>query len=322
MLDVALPHPHQLALLTGQQPRADDGEGLVDAGQDGQLGPLPLGHEVGDPVRIQNTVGDAGVRHRVRDPPKRWLTEPRVQGIPAKDHGRYMVIQLHEHVGGIGRRYDGTLHGHPQRTSDSHYLQVAKGQRARTGPAPRPQATAGNLNPQRPPEVTVNHARPFRPIRPLAGVLAALTATLSAGAAAAPAALALPVPRGAAATGPCNHPRRRSSSAAECPAGRSPSSPWPPRPWPRRRGTPGPGRPPTRPRAAAKCPISAVNAAVIGAISPEEANRLPRCPTKTRRSPRRAAAAAGTSSGTSGRSPRSRTAHDQPAHQRQNEVAS
>ena len=29
-----------------------------------------------------------------------------------------------------------------------------------------------------------------------------------------------------------------------------------------------------------KWPMSAVNAAVIGAISAEEANRLPRCPTK------------------------------------------
>jgi len=36
----------------------------------------------------------------------------------------------------------------------------------------------------------------------------------------------------------------------------------------------------SRPRAAAKCSISAVNAAVIGAISAEEANRCPRCPTK------------------------------------------
>ena len=29
-----------------------------------------------------------------------------------------------------------------------------------------------------------------------------------------------------------------------------------------------------------KCPMFAVNAAVIGAISAEEANRCPRCPTK------------------------------------------
>ena len=34
------------------------------------------------------------------------------------------------------------------------------------------------------------------------------------------------------------------------------------------------------PRAATKCSIPAVNAAVIGAISAEEANRFPRCPTK------------------------------------------
>ena len=74
----------------------------------------------------------------------------------------------------------------------------------------------------------MNRTRPFRPIRRLAGILAALAATLLAAATAAPAAFALPVPPvgGGDGTPP---PRCRPSSSAACPAGRSPSSPWPPR---------------------------------------------------------------------------------------------
>jgi hypothetical protein len=43
-------------------------------------------------------------------------------------------------------------------------------------------------------EVAMNRTRPFRPIRRLAGILAALAGALLAAAAAAPAAFALPVP--------------------------------------------------------------------------------------------------------------------------------
>jgi hypothetical protein len=62
-----------------------------------------------------------------------------------------------------------------------------------------------------------------RPIRRLAGALAALAAALLAAAAAAPAAFAVPAPRWAA--GPWHHRHRCRSSSAACPAGRSRSSP-------------------------------------------------------------------------------------------------
>ena len=96
----------------------------------------------------------------------------------------------------------------------------------------------------------MNRTRPFRTVRRLAGILAALAATLLATATAAPAAFALPARPWAAATGR-RRPRCRPSSSAACPAGRSPSSPWPPRsrPPPSRCSWTGPGRPPAPGRA-------------------------------------------------------------------------
>ena len=70
----------------------------------------------------------------------------------------------------------------------------------------------GNLNPHDHQEVTMNRTRPFRPVRRLAGALAALAAALLAAAAAAPLAFApSPSPPGQAG-GPCSPPpvaRRR-----------------------------------------------------------------------------------------------------------------
>ena len=77
----------------------------------------------------------------------------------------------------------------------------------------------------------MNRTHPFRPIRRLASILAALAAALLAVTAAAPAAFAVQIPPGAAA-GPCHHPRCAPSPPAACPPGRSPSSPWLPRPSP------------------------------------------------------------------------------------------
>ena len=59
-------------------------------------------------------------------------------------------------------------------------------------------ATTSKPNPSNHQKVTMNRTRPFRPVRRLAGILAALAAALLA---AAPAASALPVPPGAGGDG-------------------------------------------------------------------------------------------------------------------------